>query len=84
MDLWCSNLRLWEGPACTFGYKVVLYMYVYVAFMSVSMDMYGNGKVTVTERPTWLPYSSCSYLCRKPTEMGQVPLEWRNTALTLR
>ncbi len=41
-------------------------------------------KVMVTEWLTWLPYLYYSYLCRKLTEMGQVSLEWRSTALTLR
>ncbi len=43
-----------------------------------------HGKVTVTEWPTWLPYSCCSYLCGKSTEMGQVSLEWRSTSLVPR
>ncbi len=41
-------------------------------------------RATVTEWPTWLPYSRCSYLCRKPTEAGQLSLESRSIALTLR
>ncbi len=54
------------------------------AYMAAYSDFRLVRKVTVTEWPTWLSYSRCSYFCRKPTEVGQVSLDWRSIALTLR
>ncbi len=54
-------------------------------YMALCSPIYVSApKVMVTEWPKSLPYSSSSYRCRKPTEAGQVSLEWRSTALTLR
>ncbi len=64
-------------------------MYIYTlgqstAYMAAYSDFRLVPKVAVTEWPTWLPYSRCSYLRRWPTEAGQVSLEWRSSVLTMR
>ncbi len=66
-----------EGDCSNLKRQTTAYMVAYSDFRLVP-------KVTVTEWPTWLPYSRCSYLCRKPTEAGKLSLEWRSISLTLR
>ncbi len=80
--VWCSNLKRWKGPRVyirTLGQSTA-YMAAYSDFRLVLKvtPQYGDGMATR------LPYSRCSYLCRKPTEVGQVSLEWRSIVLTLR
>ncbi len=64
IELWCKAVG---GAKC-----------VHWAWGRVTVYMAAYSEVTVTEWPTWLPYSHCSYLCRKPAEAGQVSLEWRS------
>ncbi len=61
IELRCSNLKRWEGP------RVRVYIRTLgqsTAYMATYSDFRLVPKVTVTEWPTWLPYSRCSYLCR--------------------
>ncbi len=60
IELCCSNLKRWEGPSMNTGTEYSL------AYMAAYSDFRLVPKVTVTEWPTWLPYSRYSYLCRKP------------------
>ncbi len=77
---WCrwqtyTQSQRYHSLACTLGHRVVLYMWPCVAGCNMIIDIRCTcqrvcmqGKVTVMEWPTWLPYSCFSYLCRKPTE----------------
>ncbi len=64
-DLWCSNLKQWRAKRVHWGTEFTL--------LCVS----GHPVYTsVSGRADMAPYSRCGYPSRKPTEVGQVSLEW--------
>ncbi len=69
VPIWsCSSGRV---QACTLGHRIYTALCSDIGFACQHLR-------------TWLSYTlCCSYLCRKPTEAGQVSLEWRSTVLTL-
>ncbi len=53
MDLWCSNLRQWEGPSIHRGVLVhSLLVHVHMALMNTVTSHQRAVKVTVTEWQT--------------------------------